>query len=141
MLLDKAREVVAGTLSLDDDDALDRLGMALDVLEDHSRSTADVEMLFRLLERFPNDDAYGAFWQVLHMLEATEGYESQLPKSVHRLPTEFNVRMVNRRLNGSIRTSETLELASLLKSIRTKCTTSSHLHDMIEELCIRHGIR
>ena len=61
---------------------------------------AELRSLFKLFERFPDEDGYGVFWSILHLLEACDGYDEALVESVKRKPVEFNICMLNRLLNS-----------------------------------------
>lgn len=135
-----AIETLSNLDTLDTDEALEQLEQALDLMESSDRSAADVEALFRLLEKFPNEDGYGAFWQVLHMLEATRGYERYLVESVRRMPTEFNMVMVNRRLNGTVPADEVGVLTTLLLEVRNNASTPPDLRKTVAGFCSRHEI-
>src|SRR5690606_15531287 len=69
------------------------------------------------LERFPEEDGYGVFWSILHLLEACNGCDEALVESVKRKPVEFNLRMVNRLLNSGITTVNGESLMQLLTCI------------------------
>ncbi len=56
--------------------------------------------MLEVFERFPEEDGFGGFWALLHVLEASQGYESALVQSVLRQPAEFNVLMIQRLLNA-----------------------------------------
>ena len=74
----------------------------------------EFEALLQVFERFPDDDGYGIFWSIVHLLEACSGYEEALVQSVHRRPVEFNLTMVNRLLNVGVLNVNGQSLASLL---------------------------
>jgi hypothetical protein len=61
--------------------------------------------LFRIFERFPEDDGAGVFWSIVHGIESTNlDYERPLRESLSRQPSEFG-RLMLRRLekwNASI---------------------------------------
>ena len=80
--------------------------------------TADgIDALFSVFERFPTEDGYGVFWTILHALEGVPAYESHLARSVHRLPCEFNLTMVNRMLNSGIKEVGAVSLRVLLEGV------------------------
>lgn len=56
--------------------------------------------LFRLLERFPEDESDGVLWGVLHGIETYPTYEAELVQSLHRHPTAITVTMVHRMANS-----------------------------------------
>lgn len=76
---------------------------------------AAVETLFRIFERFPTGEVHGGFWSIMHTIEKTPNYEGELVKSIHRQPCEFNVRMLNRMLNGGIHSIGEITLIDLLQ--------------------------
>jgi len=88
--------------SVEDPEELQRLEEALTTLSSSSLDNRGRETLFRVFERFPDKDGYGIFWSILHELEKSTGYETQLIESVRRQPSEFGLRMVNRILNGGV---------------------------------------
>ncbi|MDJ0367914.1 Con-6 family protein [Hymenobacter sp. H14-R3] len=56
--------------------------------------------LFRLLERFPEDESAGVLWGVLHGIESYPNYETELVQSLQRHPTDLTVTMVHRMANS-----------------------------------------
>ncbi|WGG53223.1 hypothetical protein [Rugamonas sp. DEMB1] len=53
--------------------------------------------LFRVFERFPEEDGAGVFWSIVHGIESTNlAYEAALQASLERLPSEFAELMINR---------------------------------------------
>jgi hypothetical protein len=72
---------------------------------------------FRLYERFPEDDAFGVFWTVLHGVEAQPNFEQLVIESVRRRPSGFPVRMVNGLLNAGIRQVGGVQLLELLQEV------------------------
>jgi hypothetical protein len=63
---------------------------------------AEIRALLRVFERFPDEDGFGVFWSILHLLERCSGYEALLVDSAVRVPVEFNLNMVNRLLNSGV---------------------------------------
>jgi hypothetical protein len=82
-------------------------------------AVGQVAVWFRLFERFPEEDAYGMFWSVLHGIEGLTGYESELIASLRRRPTHFPVLMVNRMLNAGQSSIGDIELIGLLEAVAT----------------------
>jgi len=86
--------------------------------------------MLSLFERFPEQDGYGVFWGIIHVLEACEGYESELLASVQRKPCEFNVLMINRLLNAGVVEVEGRSLEGVLRSVlENAAATPQALHD------------
>jgi hypothetical protein len=53
--------------------------------------------LFRVFERFPEEDGAGVFWSIVHGLESTElNYDAALRQSLERRSSEFGELMMNR---------------------------------------------
>ena len=77
----------------------------------------ELRSLFYVFERFPEEDGYGVFWSILHLLEACNGCDEALVESVKRKPVEFNLLMVNRLLNSGISTVNGESLMQLLTCI------------------------
>lgn len=91
----------------------------LEELAPHIASRACCEALLDLFERFPESDALGVFWDIVHYLEASADYEPQLLESLHRQPSEFGVVMLNRLINGGITTIGGTPLIELLVRLAT----------------------
>ena len=77
----------------------------------------ELRSLFCVFERFPEQDGYGVFWSILHLLEACNGCDEALVESVKRKPVEFNLRMVNRLLNSGVSSVNGESLIQLLTCI------------------------
>lgn len=101
----------------EDEGQLRQLAELLDVLDSTSLNTSDVVQLLGIFERFPDDDGFGGFWQILHLLEKADGYEAALVDSVVRSPGEFNLMMIHRLLNGGIEAVGAQSLLSLLEEV------------------------
>jgi hypothetical protein len=53
--------------------------------------------LFRVFERFPEEDGAGVFWSIVHGVEATDlKYDATLQHSLERQSSEFGELMMNR---------------------------------------------
>src|SRR5690348_15723913 len=60
-------------------------------------SAACLPILFRVFERFPNDDGAGLFWSILHGVESTDlEYGGPLRESLSRQPSELGRIMLYR---------------------------------------------
>jgi len=101
----------------EDEGQLEQLAVSLDALDATKLNMNDVAQLLGIFDRFPDDDGFGGFWQILHLLEKAGGYESALVDSVRRSPGEFNLMMINRLLNGGIENVGGQSLLSLLEEV------------------------
>ncbi|MGW8392108.1 hypothetical protein [Pseudoduganella sp. HUAS MS19] len=101
----------------EDEGQLKQLFDSLAALDADMLSPNDVVQLLGVFERFPNDDGFEGFWQILHLIERAGGYESALVDSVRRSPGEFNLTMINRLLNGGIENVGAQSLLSLLEEV------------------------
>jgi len=64
-------------------------------------SQESLSTLFRVFERFPDEDGAGVFWSIVHGVEATDlNYGAALRLSLERRSSEFGELMMN-RLNKS----------------------------------------
>ncbi|HEX3159728.1 MAG TPA: hypothetical protein VHQ45_14505, partial [Gemmatimonadaceae bacterium] len=61
-----------------DEKQLQELELALGAVAPASCTQAEFSLLLGILERFPDDDGSGVFWSIVHLLEATSGYEPAL---------------------------------------------------------------
>lgn len=101
----------------EDEGQLKQLANSIDSLDANILNPNDVGQLLGVFERFPDDDGFEGFWQILHLLERAGGYESALVDSVRRSPGEFNLTMINRLLNGGIENVGAQSLLSLLEEV------------------------
>lgn len=76
----------------------------------------EAPMLLGIMERHPADDGDGMFWTLLHRIEDSPDYLSDVIDSVRRMPTEFNLNLVQRRLPSST-TAERDQLLALLGEV------------------------
>jgi hypothetical protein len=81
--------------------------------------------LLAVFERFPDEDGFGVFWSIVHLLEACNGYESFVAQSVLRKPSEFNVVMINRLVNRGVTSVEGQSLFALLASVGSNPAASA----------------
>ena len=100
-----------------DETQLQQLEEAISATRPEDLGQPEFRALLGVFERFPEDDGYGIFWSIVHCLEACEGYEPALIESVTDHPTEFNLLMVNRLLNGGVTEVEGRSLLSVLASV------------------------
>lgn len=60
-------------------------------------SMACLPILFRVFERFPDDDGAGAIWSIVHGIESADlDYEGPLRESLSRQPSELSRIMLGR---------------------------------------------
>jgi hypothetical protein len=72
---------------------LDRL---FDELWQHDFPTSAIPVLFRVFERFPDEDGAGVLWSIVHGLERRNDYEVALTDSLARQPSEMGNLMLQR---------------------------------------------
>jgi hypothetical protein len=103
-----AEELSADLDSITDQDfnqdyygVLDRMRVAADEILELPHPLDLAPHLFRLMERFPEED-FGSPGPIVHALEAMPGFELLLRESVARKPTQHTVWMVNRLLNSRL---------------------------------------
>jgi hypothetical protein len=103
--------------SMEDGEQLRQLELLIAAITPSLATPELCRALFGIFERFPDHDGYGGFWTILHLLEKCPDYEQHLLDSVRRQPTEFNLCMVNRMINGGISRIGSVELIDLLTSV------------------------
>jgi hypothetical protein len=116
-MIDTATLQLKAITSLEDENQLKQLQSILDSIKPEECDAKIFVELFDIFERFPESDGFGLCWSILHLLEACNGYEPFLIKSVLRKPVEFNVLMINRQINGGIKEINGQNLFELLKSV------------------------
>ncbi len=116
--------VIDSVASVTDTGELQKLEAALDTLFQLPQPERGVKTLFRLFERFPNEDGNGIFWTVLHGLEKLPGYEPYLKESIKRVPMEFNLLMVNRLLNSPLSNVQRQEWLASLREVENNPQSS-----------------
>jgi hypothetical protein len=62
----------------------------------HEFPTDVIPALFRVFERFPDDDGAGVLWTILHGLEVRDDYEDALRQSMARKPSRMGKVMLDR---------------------------------------------
>ncbi|MFT3883275.1 MAG: hypothetical protein QM703_26930 [Gemmatales bacterium] len=114
------QEIVAAIDQLASVDAVDDLNRLHELAVQYFACAGASEYLdvwFRLYERFPEDDAFGVFWTILHSVEAQPNHGPLVVVSVRRSPSRFPVRMVNRLLNSGIQQVDGVDLLELLRAV------------------------
>jgi hypothetical protein len=123
----KIIEALHSIKSVEDESDLDRLDDTLQQVAIQSNKEEFIAALFNIFERFPEKDAYGVFWSILHLLESIPGYETKLIESVKRQPSEFSLRMINRMLNSDIEEVPGVKLFSVLEQVAGNPTLSESI--------------
>ena len=103
------------------EDALERTAQVADRIRG---AVKDMRAVFDLYERLPEEDGYGLFSWLMHALEATGGYETQLLESVSRKPGGFNVMMIGRLVNADVLEFQGTNLLMLLRSLAARTDIS-----------------
>jgi hypothetical protein len=130
-MADKLPQVLARVDSFDPADAGWRaLDDLLGDLFSSPSPESGIDSMLRVLERFPEGDGQGVLWSLVHGLESLPSYESALVASVRRQPTELNVVMVNRLINGGYRFVGTTDLLDLFVQVQShpNCPESVRTH-------------
>jgi len=65
-----------------------------------SEKRAYYPAVFKLFERYPEDDGAGVFWSALHAMEDEGGYENDLLESFQKIPPEMAETMLFRLRNS-----------------------------------------
>lgn len=104
-------------------DDLLRLDEDAGILFESGQAAHYLRMLFGLFERFPDEDNE-VFWGIMHGLEATDGYESELLKSIQRQPSGMGLIMVNRMLNVNELIINETDLLELLRKVAADPTVT-----------------
>lgn len=112
-----------------DEIQLQKLEEAVSAIRREACGQPEFRALLGVFERFPEDDGYGIFWSIVHCLEACKGYEPALIESVTRTPTEFNLLMVNRLLNGGVAEIDGQSLLSVLASAAANPAASQNARE------------
>ena len=95
--------------------------------------------IFGLFERFPEDDAYGVFFALLHKLEASQNYEEELIASVEKMPNEFNLEMIARMIRGGIVTYQSVNLNSLIEQAASNLTAPESSRQYAQDSLVSLG--
>lgn len=96
--------------------------------------------LFRVFERFPEDDGFETFWSILHAIEAQDNYEPILFESTRAQPSEFAVLMVNRILNTGTTHVGDEDLLQLLRWVLELDRTPETVRELAREFVGRHEV-
>jgi hypothetical protein len=93
---------------------------------------AQLDVWFRLYERFPESDGHGVFWAILHAIEAQRGSDEFAVASVRRRPARFPVMMVNRMLNAGTKTVGGVDLLALLVQVAADARNPAGIRREVE---------
>ncbi|WP_139195655.1 hypothetical protein [Aquimarina amphilecti] len=72
-----------------------RLDELVNKLWESGKAELGINTLFRVFERYPNDDGAGVFWTILYGLE-TLNYEESLYSSLMDKPSHMGINMLKR---------------------------------------------
>lgn len=101
--------------TIDSGEDLNRLQEFVDLYFAHPEAGNNLDVWFRLYERFPTGDCSGIFWSILHGIETYHPNSDRLVvESVLRQPSEFPLMMVNRIINAGIKQVGEVDLLQLL---------------------------
>ncbi len=109
--------------TIDSAEDLTRLQEFVDLYFAHPQAGDNLNVWFRIYERFPTGDGGGIFWSILHGIETYHPNSDRLVvESVLRQSSEFSLIMVNRIINAGIRQVGEVDLLKLLdrRSIDTQ---------------------
>lgn len=129
-----ALDAIESITSVDDAAQLQALEASLAVILPLSDLSPALPALFGLLERFPDNDAYGIFWTVLHRIEAHPGYEPALIASLQRAPSTFVIRMAAAVVAGGGSVVPRTDLLQLLQTIADDSRTSPAVQSLARSL-------
>jgi hypothetical protein len=115
--------------SVEDIEQLELLQSSLDNLFVSPKLlTEEIEVLFGLYEKFPISDGYGAFWSILHKIEASDNYKTLLIESIQRQPTLFTLLMIERILNSKVYFIGDINLLNLLTQVANDKNQLEDIH-------------
>jgi hypothetical protein len=110
-------DTIDGITSLTDEAQLRRLEAAMDAYFAAPDAADHLDVWFRLYERFPEDDAFGICWTILHGIERFPASDRLVVASVRRKPSSFPVMMINRLINSGQSRVGDVELLALLQAV------------------------
>jgi hypothetical protein len=96
-----------------------------------------VRASFDILERYPDDDGYEAFWSILHLLEKVPNYEIELAASMRRQPSLMTETMVSRLLNSEPSSSQ-IDWIALLREAANHPNCPTRVRGYIQETIHRN---
>ncbi len=103
-------------------------------LQETNQIERGIENLFKVFERFPDEDGSGVFWTILHSIESTKNYELELLKSIERHPTEMTINMIQRITNTGIRKINDIKVSDILLDVLNHKNSNSDVIEDVKEL-------
>lgn len=135
-----AREIAASIVTFQPvDDEWLPLDALVQELADRPDAVQAADALLGIFERFPDHDGYGVFWTIIHALEAMPGYEHHLLPSVCRVPCEFNLTMLARRLNAKMTEIGGVKILDELARIVRLPGISPEAREQVQEVLDTYG--
>ena len=114
------------------------LDSLLDELWKTGNQEKEIEHLFNLFERFPEDDGAGVLWSVLHGIESFKDYEQKLLNSLNRQPSHLGVVMVKRILNSGAKVIAGTDLDKIVADLENNKLTPDSVKDDIKKFLKNH---
>lgn len=108
---------------------LETLVKLVDAYFAQPEAASNLDVWFALFERFPESDAYGVFWSILHGIERFDKSGELAVASVRRRPTMFPVMMINRMINGGAKTVGDADLAQILTEAAASQSAPASVRD------------
>lgn len=90
--------------------------------------------LFKVLERFPEEDGGGVLWSVVHGLEHMGGYEQELLNSLNRQPSLMGLIMLRRIENTGQSEIAELKISAIYTGLLHHAKVSKSMQENISEL-------
>lgn len=103
-----------------------RLDELVNELWEIGKPELGINTLFRVFERYPNDDGAGVFWTILHGLE-TLNYEESLYSSLMEKPSHMGITMLKRIENTDSELVAGKSITELKKIIQNNPKVDSEL--------------
>ena len=125
--------------SLDDEASLARLEQLVAAYFLHPQADRYIDVWFRMYERFPEHDAFGIFWSVLHGLEKQLGCPIHVVQSVQRAPSSFAVRMLARIANSGMSRIADIDLVDLMDQVSKNQRAPESVRDQAREYLASSG--
>lgn len=104
----------------------------LDEVYDYAYETNCLGAMFRLFEKYPEEDN-DILWGMLHGIENIEGSEERIFWSLRRKESLFVIMMMNRLLNIGVSKISGLDLIEKLKEIMLNENVSEQIRKLAEE--------
>ena len=94
-------------------------------------SSLAYETLFRVFERYPDQDGAGIFWSIVHGLEHLGNYENELFNSLGRQPSDMGLIMLKRLENPGHETINGQPINQLYKKILDHPKTTDEVKSQV----------